>query len=183
MIQNKRPRAALNAAINSIFLLILIFVADYPSAVSAQWVVNPNMRDELGTETVVAYTRNQEGYTLEIYKDSVSAIRGRITLDEGLLKFEDRLCPSYQIDQGTPGNVSINGASCLAGDNWAEYILAYARDGQIVSPLLLSIMNGNAATFRFRLENGDYRQTTISLLGSKRSLTTILGEDVTVTAR
>lgn len=146
----------------------------------AEWTV-ANLSDiDQKQETLVAYTKNDQGYTLEIYRDSVNAVRGRFTLAGGLLRFAERTCPTYQIDRGAPINRSINDATCLSSGGWAEFILGYIENNRIASSSLLSIMNGINIVFRFRLENGDYRTTGFSLDGSKRALTTVLGENVAV---
>ena len=44
----------------------------------------------------------------------------------------------------------------------------------------LALMNGNSITFLFELSNKDYRQTSFSLQGSKRAMTTAFGEKVSV---
>jgi hypothetical protein len=41
-------------------------------------------------------------------------------------------------------------------------------------------INGNTLSFRFRLESGDYRETKFSLSGSKRSIVSVIGEQVLV---
>jgi hypothetical protein len=82
-----------------------------------------------------------------------------------------------------PRNESIDGTPCRAGDGWAEFIFGQVENGHVVSPVLLALMDGNTLSFRFRLMSGDYRETNISLRGSKRSMTTVIGEEVIVRAR
>ena len=53
----------------------------------------------------------------------------------------------------------------------------------LTESVLLALMDGNTLSFRFRLMSGDYRETNISLRGSKRSMTTVIGEEVIVRAR
>jgi len=167
-----------------LFMLVVIMIyLSCPTTTFAQWTVNSNIKNETGIQTSVAYTSNDEGYTLEIYKDSSSAIRSRFTLNDKLVKFKDDNCPTYQVDQGTPANLSVNGAPCLSNGSWAEYILGNIDGEKITSATLLSIMNGITMTFRFQLENGDYRETAISLSGSKRSMTMVIGETIIVRAR
>jgi len=165
--------------------LVASAMAALPAGVlQAAWVINTNTLDgQMQQEGTVAQTTNEQGYSLEIYRDERSNIRGRFSLNDVLAGIQDRNCPTYQVDNRSPDNVSINGAPCLMGNTWAEYILGQESDDRIVSPLLLSIMNGFNMKFRFRLENGDYRETSISLSGSKRSLTAVIGEQVVVRAR
>ena len=167
----------------SFITVCLAGMLSLPCSVLAEWTVETHSSDEnTGITVPVAYTKNQDGYSLEIYQDSVNAVRGRFTLP-GLLRFMDKSCPTYQIDRNVPVNRSINEALCLSGGNWAEFILGYNTNQHITSPSLLSIMNGITITVRFKLENGDYRDTTFSLDGSKRAMITIFGGDVTVSAR
>lgn len=159
-------------------LLTLCFVM--PLVARAEWTV-ANLSDVDDTEqTQVAYTENSEGYSLEIYRDSSNVVRGRFTLAGDLLEFVEDSCPTYQIDRGMPTNRSINNASCLSSDKWAEFILGYIDNKHIASSSLLAIMNGINIVFRFRLQNGDYRSTSFSLQGSKRALTAVLGGEITV---
>ena len=130
--------------------------------------------------TTVAYTINKDGYSLEIYIDSVNAVRSRFSLPEGMLAFTDKFCPSYQIDRGTPVNRSINDAPCISSSQWVEYIVGHADARGISSSTLLALMNGISITFLFKLSNQDYRQTSFSLQGSKRAMTSAFGDDMTV---
>ena len=98
-------------------------------------------------KTIVAYVINDEGYTLEIYKDSVFAIRGRFTIWDRILEFQQQNCPTYQIDRGTQSNTSVSGAPCLSTNTWVEFIFGYIRDNQVISSPLLAIMNGINITF------------------------------------
>ncbi len=161
--------------------VILCFI---PGILQAAWMTTTNTLDgQVEQSGMVARTTNEQGYSLEIYKDARSNIRGRFSLSEGPGGLRDRVCPTYQVDNRPPDNVSVNGAPCLMGHAWAEYILGHAQEDRIVSPLLLHIMEGFTLKFRFQLANGDYRETGISLSGSKRSLTAVIGERVTVRAR
>ena len=145
----------------------------------AEWAV-VQQREANDALTTIARTTNEQGYSLEIYRDAAGAVRSRFSLREGLLTFSEKSCPTYQIDRGQPLNRSINSAICLASNRWAEYVLGYIVDRNVESRTLLALMNGINIAFRFRLAGGDYRETQFSLLGSKRSLTEALGVDVTV---
>lgn len=165
--------------------LLLIFALSvmYSAASPADWIVKPNIQNEAVGTTSVAHNTNDAGYTLEVYKDADQVIKVRFSLYDGLAKLHSGLCPTYQIDRGTPANTSFNNAPCLATAQWAEYVFGVIQDRQITSTAMFGIMNGNNITFRFRLENGGYQETQISLAGSKRSLTNVVGESITVLAR
>ena len=162
--------------------LILHGLLLLPFSSLAEWNVITHKDTDSNEETNIAYSINESGYSLEIYRDSVDAIRSRFTLTKGLLAFADKSCPTYQIDRGTPKNRSINDAPCLAGKQWAEFILGYIEVDEIASSALLSLMNGITITFRFQLANGDYRETGFSLQGSKRAMTIAFGHDIRITS-
>ena len=67
-----------------IILCILIF---FPLISIAQWHVVSHENLSSDEKTKVAFTENKEGYTLEIYKDSVGAVRARFTLNSKLNLF------------------------------------------------------------------------------------------------
>ena len=152
-------------------------------AADAQWVVANQHLEDAGAVAAIARITNTDGYTLDIYKDGVGAIRGRFSMYAGLVAIADRSCPTFQIDKQPPGNRSINDAPCLSSRRWTEYILGYVVDKKLKSNYVHSLLNGNSIVFRFRLAAGDYRETEFSLLGSKRSIMTAIGPDVIVGIR
>ena len=64
----------------------------------AEWEVITHTNTNNETQTQVAFNENKSGYTLEIYKDSVEAIRLRFSLKTKFDVFSKEICPSYQID-------------------------------------------------------------------------------------
>lgn len=167
----------------ALWFAMLAFLAASPLMAHADWSVIKTRPKGANTDTVIAHSQNTDGYILEIYRDSGGAVRSRFTLDPGLTSLLERSCPTFQIDRWPAINKSLNGAQCLATGRWAEFILGYVADRKVISPRLLTFMNGNNITFRFRLSAGDYRETQFSLLGSKRSMTEAIGVDVVVSAR
>ena len=167
--------------LKAFFLIAISFcVLLSPTTSLAQWAVAADTKTPNDEPIQVAYTTNSEGYTLEIYMDSNLMIRSRFTLNDGMLKLENNSCPTFQIDNGMANNKSIDGETCLSNNQWAEFIFGNIQNGTINSSILLAFMDGITLTFRFRLENGDYRETKFSLSGSKRSITSIIGENVIV---
>jgi len=166
---------------SAILIQVCIILAAVSAPASAQWSTIAHKDGSNGSSgTMVAYTINKEGYSLEIYIDNVKAVRGRFSLPEGMLAFPDKFCPSYQIDRGNPVNRSMNDALCISTNQWVEYIIGHADEKKISSSTLLALMNGNSITFLFELSNNDYRQTSFSLQGSKRAMTAAFGENVSV---
>ena len=91
---------------------VLAVTGVMPTTVNAaEWNIITHNDMNSNTNTSVAIIENESGYTLEIYKDSVDAVRARFTLVNGLLRFPDNFCPTFQIDSGMPSNRSINDGS------------------------------------------------------------------------
>ena len=86
--------------------LWLIFFA--PIASYADWdiITHTNLNNALKTQ--VAYTENKNGYSLEIYKDTVGAVRTRFTLNSSLNLISKEICPTYQVDLTLVKNTSFN---------------------------------------------------------------------------
>lgn len=161
--------------LNSVFILLLC-----PTLVCAEWKVITHTNTDDNTVTQVARIKNDEGYTLEIYKDNVGAIRTRFSLNSELDQFAKRSCPTYQIGRYTLDNRSINDAPCLTDVSWTEFILGYAENFVVSSKKLNAFLNGNNVIFRFMLENGSYQETLFSLSGSKRAVLSAFGSGITI---
>ncbi len=159
------------------FALILVLC---PIFGHAEWDVITHTDTNNNSETQVAYTQNEEGYSLEIYKDNVGAIRSRFSLSAALDIFAKRSCPTYQIDKTVLDNRSINDAPCLTELAWSEFILGYTENRTVNSEKLNALMNGSTITFRFMLENGSYKETNFSLSGSKRATLSALGPGISI---
>ena len=149
---------------------------------SAQWQTRSEPLFTGGDEVTFAYVTNDEGYSLELYQDG-AMIRGRFKLLEGLTVFHEDSCPTYQIDNGTAINTSIDGTPCVLDRIWADFYFGEIQANVIISQVLRSLMDGNSITFRFRLKDGDYRWTNFTLLGSTRSITEVTGNQISVRAR
>ena len=148
-----------------------------PAVCPAEWAVSRHAE----TGIRIAHIVNAAGHRLEIYKDNVAAIRSRFSLKPGLDRLAARSCPTYQIDAGQPDNRSGNGAPCLNQAVWSEYILGYVgADERVASAQLNDLVNGNAITFRYRLEHGGYEATRFSLAGSKGAIREALGRDLAI---
>ena len=165
---------------NNFFAISLVSILLLSSfSVSAEWEVITHTNTNSEIQTQVAFNENKDGYTLEIYKDSVEAIRLRFSLKTKFDVFSKVICPSYQIDTSMTVNRSINEAPCLTDRVWSEYILAYVNNFNVSSSKLDAFMNGSKVIFRFMLENGSYMETEFSLDGSKRATLSVLGDNIT----
>lgn len=179
---NSGPLCSPGKTLSALLVIVLCYLALVFNHVSAaEW--NIIMHNDMDTNTItsVAIIKNESGYTLEIYKDSVNAVRARFTLSKGLISFPDSFCPTFQIDSGRPKNHSVNDAPCLSSNTWAEFILGYVENGQINSSAIVGLMNGVGLHFRFLLENDNYRETLFTLRGSKRAMLAALGEGISIT--
>lgn len=159
------------------FPVISLFlgIALYPVITYAEWQLQTR-NDQTGNTVInLAAITNDEGYKLEIYRDQNDAVRSRFNLANGLTQLAKKSCPTYQIDQGMPRNRSIHDAACISGNSRAEFVLGYIENNQIASSSLLAVMDGIMITFRFVLENGDYRETRFSLNGSRSAITQAIG--------
>ncbi|MEE8321668.1 MAG: hypothetical protein V3R68_07510 [Gammaproteobacteria bacterium] len=161
-------------------IIIWILLVLSPSVAMAEWQIITHTDIDTNIETNVAYTENESGYSLEIYRDAVGAVRSRFTLKTGLSRLAVRNCPTYQIDKRQPLNRSINDAPCIPERNWSEFILGYIENNEIVSPHLNYLMNGKKITYRFILENGGYGETFFSLAGSKYAITATMGRNTRI---
>ena len=146
----------------------------------AVWEVIDQVDSGTNTTTQVAFTKNEAGYSLQIYRDDVDAIRARFSINRNLDLLAKRHCPTFQVDSRLLDNRSINDAPCITNVSWSEFVLGYVRDNVVNSAKLNALVNGNTITFRYMLENGAYEETSFSLLGSKRSTLTVIGGDITI---
>ncbi len=147
------------------------------------WEVLSQSSSSTDALTQVAYTENGDGYSLEIYRDGVGAIRARFSLNRQLDKLPPRHCPTFQVDDRVLDNRSINDAPCITDADWSEFVLGYMNTDEVVSPKLYALVNGSTLTYRFMLDHGGYDETSFSLNGSKRATLTVLGGDISIIPR
>ncbi len=162
-------------------LALALLLCLLPITTFAEWKIITHTDTNNDNQTQVAYSQNEDGYSLEIYRDSVGAIRSRFSLNTALDKFALRTCPTYQIDTRIIDNRSINDAPCLTDLTWSEFVLGYVNNYTVNSEKLNALMNGSTVTFRFMLENGSYKETQFSLAGSKRATLSVLGDNISIT--
>ncbi len=182
MSNNLSIKLVINSLQHSPLALLLVLILLFSSfSAAAEWKIITHTDTNSETQTQVAFSENKDGYSLEIYKDSVGAIRTRFSLNTALDMFAKRTCPTYQIDTRLIDNRSINDAPCLTDMVWSEFVLGYVTNFNVTSAKLNALMNGSTVTFRFMLENGSYMETSFSLAGSKRATLSVLGNNITIT--
>lgn len=145
-----------------------------PPVCLAQWEVLVHNNIDNGSQTRIASIENTDGYELEVYRDENNAVRLRFNASKTQARFESSHCPTYQVDEQKPQNVSVNDARCLSNGKWAEYVLGYVIDDQIESDLLHTIKNGIVIHYRFIAQEGVYKETEFTLAGSSRALSEAL---------
>lgn len=159
-------------------LFITLLLITVPAVAGAEWsVASHNTAD--GAVTRTARISNQDGYSLEIYRDANNVIRAHFSMN-AYNRLNTETCPTYQVDKRPAQNRSINDAPCLSQAQWAEYILGYITDDQVISTAMHNILNGNTIAYRFILQNSGYAETSFSLSGSKRVLMEVLGKNLVV---
>lgn len=151
------------------------------SPATAQWLVGKHPRPGSDRDILMAHSRNEEGYDLAVFRDADRVV-ARFSLPQGTLALAEKICPTYQIDKGTPDNQSYDKLPCSGEAGAAEFVLGQISSGTVQSSLLLTVLNGNSILFRFRLSDGSYRETRISLAGSKRAMTDAIGHDIAIRA-
>ncbi len=161
-------------------LNILLFIFCAPSLAIAEWHIISHANLNSDEKTQVAYTENKSGHSLEIYKDSVGAVRVRFTLNSKLNLFSNGICPTYQVDLTLVKNTSFNDAPCISNLNWSEFILGYITNNNITSLSLDALLNGNIIKFRYALDNGNYKETSFSLAGSKKATLKVIGNNIII---
>ena len=159
---------------------ILLFIFCAPSLAIAEWHIISHANLNSDEKTQVAYTENKSGHSLEIYKDSVGAVRTRFTLNSKLNLFLNGICPTYQVDLTLVKNTSFNEAPCISNLNWSEFVLGYITNNNISSLSLDALLNGNIIKFRYVLDNGNYKETSFSLAGSKRATLKVIGNNIII---
>ena len=159
---------------------LFLFLLLAPNLYAAYWSIKEYNDSGSGLTFSVAHIENDQGYTVEIYKDQADAIRLRFSGSNqfGLLSTE--YCPSFQVDDFKIFNRSINDAKCIQHENWAEFVLGYLVDGYIDSTALYRVQNGSTLAFRMMFVNGGYHETDFTLAGSSRVLLSALGTDVMI---
>ena len=158
--------------------IILVSIL-FPVLATAGWETVTYTNVDNNFQTRVARIENEEGYSLEIYRDASDAVRSRFNMNSNN-RLQEKTCPTYQVDNHNSQNRSINDAPCISNRQWAEYVLGYIIDNQVDSTKLHNLMNGNQITYRFILENSGYSTTSFSLRGSKEVLINALGSELRV---
>lgn len=141
----------------------------------AQWNVVQRSELPYAGGAGVAEQKNDAGHLLQVYRDEGNEVRLRFTLRPGLKRLAPGSCPTFHVNEREPMNRSEDGSSCLAGLDWAEFVIARIDGNRSVSLPLHWLMNGDTVAYRYRLEHGGYQETRFGLRGSNRAIGQALG--------
>lgn len=159
------------------FLLACLLL--HAQIAAAAWTTRD--ADEPGLNPI-AYSLNDSGQRVEILLRDGDTIYLRLVLGEGFETFGETNCPTFQIDKRTPMHHFDVGERCAIGSKQATFTLGQISDRAIKSLILHRLMNGNKVTFRYTVNNGQYRQASFSLRNSKQALRLALGSGIRVSA-
>jgi len=158
-------------------LFLLIFLLVGAQAAMAAWT--NRVRDEPGLNPVAA-AANKTGQRAEIFLGDQQIIYLRLELGAGFETFAESNCPTFQIDDRKPMHHFEVGTRCKIAAKRATFLLGQIDNVEVESLILHRIMNGNKVTFRYTVNNGQYRQAAFSLRGSKQALKSALGSDLRI---
>lgn len=148
--------------------------------VHAEWRVEEGGEATASKGEDTAIVENQEGYRLEIYKDSADAIHMTFTLRNGFDIFDSGACPTFHVDDNTPLNLARHTLSCAVEGNQVRLKLGDVVDYRITSPILLQLIGGRKVLFRYQLANVGYQETFFRLKRSKQVLRKVIGKEIEV---
>lgn len=163
-------------------LKILILLAILTAGAEAQWQTVGV--DDTGSDVEpFAVVGNPAGDRFEVHRRDDGVIEGVLVLREGFETFHPDGCPTFVVDLTRAVSLAEENAPCTAEGARTRFILGRVDDGQVVSPQLVSLMNGHQVVFRFQLAGLGYRETRFPLRRSKNSLNDLLGPGVQATPR
>ncbi len=156
-------------------LALAVTALGVPGA-AAQWASVPSSGGAGSDATV----RNASGEEVRIWMDGDRRLRAAFTLAPGLARLDPAGCPTFQVDERTPQDLSRPAHACSVSGARVEVVLAQAEGDRVESPTLLALMNGGSLTVRYRLAHAGYGASRFSLKGSKQALTAAVGEGLSV---
>ncbi len=149
-----------------------------PGVAQAQWSAVPSSANtESGNDALV---RSEEGGELRIWLDVDSYLRASFRLEGGLARLDEAGCPTFQIDDTRPEDLSEPAHECSVDGTSAQVVLTQVSEGELDSRTLVRLMNGSRLGVRYRLAHAGYGAITFSLRGSKQALLRALGDQVQV---
>ena len=164
-----RPRTAPGAGM----ILAAALAASLASQpIAAQWRVTQDTPPGAVNRIDVAIIDNESGHRLELYNDDTQNVRGIFTIRDGFDTIDPAVCPTYRVDEREPKRVGIGNEACRIEPKQTEFTLG--KSDLTDNRDLRRIMNGSNIVFRYRMQRGNYRETTFTLRGSKYAVTTAI---------
>ena len=161
-------------------VLILLACALTAAGARAQW----QMMDGAMTDgPPFAMVGNPAGDRFEVRRRDDDVLEGVLMLREGFETFAPEGCPTFVVDLSRPVSLAERNGPCVASRQRTRFILGRIEDGELASPRIVYLMNGNQVVFRFALEGLGYRETRFPLRNSRNALTELLGPAVDVGVR
>lgn len=167
-------RRAIPAGLGILAACTLLF-----QAADAQWRVGQEAPAGVAKRIDVAIVENESGHRLRIFSDDARNVRGIFEIGDGFDTIDPGVCPTYRVDKQQPRRVTFEEGRCNILPKQAEFTLGRTHEGR--NSRLRRIMNGSNIVFRYRLAEGNYRETSFTLRGSMYALTTAV-EDLEVGA-
>ncbi len=152
-----------------------------PCSLFADWRVLAEADQSGALTRRLATVDSDKGERLAIFKDAEQRVYGTFRLREGLQVLVADQCPTFRVDKRRP--LALSGAdqqNCLSTAGEVTFHLGTVKEGRIASPVLLQLMNGNTASFRYRLEHVGYAEAAFDWQRSKQALAEVIGPDVEV---
>jgi len=165
----KRAPMALGAGM-VVLAALAATLANQP--VFAQWRVTQDTPAGVDNRIDVAIIANDSGHQLRLYNDEAQNVRGIFTIRDGFDTIDPAVCPTYSVDEREPKRVTFEGEHCHILPRQTEFTLG--KSGLVANRDLRRIMNGSNIVFRYRMQRGNYRETTFTLRGSKYAVTTAM---------
>ena len=164
----------IQSTVTSFILLGLLSMA---MPAQAQW---SDIETNISASGRAALVKSDNDARLSIWLDKENILFAQFDLAPGLLAFDEKICPTFQIDLTQIKNLSSSTHQCSVAEAHVRFQVTQVQNNQIDSPMLLQFMNGSRVTVRYRLKYAGYGAETFSLKGSKQALKDALGDGITV---
>ena len=158
-------------------VVVLLSCFCFSPAPFAAWTVSK--ADSTGS-MATAYIENSARQRTEIFLDERNFVYIRLRLSAGFETLATSSCPTFQIDNRLPLYHYALGDKCAIDNKTATITLGQISDKAINSLVLHRFMNGNLVSFRYTIENGQYREAEFSLRNSKQALKGAIGADTKI---
>lgn len=164
------------------FFVILLGLLCQSTAI-AEWGVKEKV-DSMTDETrKSAYVVNEQGHSFSIYRIANNgAVWANFSISENSFdQIDFKTPPTFRVDKYTPADlgdakkVQAMGIQAYEWEpKWVNFLVWHGK-GESIGKNLIPIMSGNSMVFRYYLSTGGYKETTFSLEGANRAISTAIG--------